>query len=74
VQEHLLEQATRVARRWGTKITGHKTDAVYDRYNIVTTEDTLAALESRRIFLEQRSKKSNVVKLRASNTDKKADS
>lgn len=34
------------------KITGHKTEAVYDRYKIVTTEDTPAAMESRRIFLD----------------------
>jgi hypothetical protein len=47
---------------------------VYDRYNIVTAEDMLAALESRRIFLDQRSKKSNVVRFWAANTDKNTDS
>jgi len=59
--------------RSGPRLVG-ETDAVYDRYNIVTTEDTLAALESRRIFLEQRSKKSNVVKLRGAKADKDTDS
>jgi hypothetical protein len=47
------------------KISGHETDSVFERYNIVSEEDKLEALRRRRIYLEARDTKLNVVPLRS---------
>jgi len=50
-------------------ISGHVTRSVFDRYNISSTDDTLAALKQQGEFLKNRPK-SNVVTCRTSDTDK----
>ena len=45
----------------------------FERYNIVSEDDKLDALQRRQTYLEGRDAKSNVVTLRAANSDKDSD-
>ena len=42
------------------KISGHKTESMFRRYNITTTADMLAALTQRRRYVEGQPAESNV--------------
>lgn len=55
------------------KISGHETDSVFERYNIVSEEDKLEALRRRHSYLQARDERHNVVSLRAVNSDKDSD-
>jgi integrase len=54
-------------------ISGHKTVAVFQRYNITSSEDKVEALRRRESYLEKREEKPNVLEMRPGNTDIKTD-
>jgi integrase len=54
-------------------VTGHKTRSVFQRHNITTREDKLEALRRRHSYVEARSERPTVVKMRAANSDKDSD-
>lgn len=54
-------------------ISGHKTVAVFQRYNITSSEDKVEALRRRESYLEKRGEKPNVVAMRPSNADDDTD-
>jgi integrase len=56
------------------KISGHATDSIFERYNIVSEEDKLDALHRRSSYLDERQQRINVVPLRpAANSDRNSD-
>jgi len=60
-----FRRSTTVAK----KISGHRTDSMFERYNIVATADTLEALRLRRAALEATSDDDNVTPLRQQKAD-----
>jgi len=53
-----------VSQHVAMAIAGHKTPAMFQRYNITSVEDKLDALRRRQAYLEARASRSNVVALR----------
>ena len=54
-------------------ISGHKTVAVFQRYNITSSEDKIEALRRRKSYLEKREEKPNVVAIRTGDADNDTD-
>jgi integrase len=54
-------------------ISGHRTVAVFQRYNITSSEDKVEALRRRERYLEKREEKPNVVVMRPGNADNETD-
>jgi integrase len=54
-------------------ISGHRTGAVFSRYNITSAEDKIEALRRRESYLESRDSKPKVVPLKAVNSDTDSD-
>jgi integrase len=62
-----------VSQHVAMAISGHKTPSMFQRYNITSAEDKLDALRRRQSYIETRSEKSNVVPLRAADSDRLSD-
>lgn len=64
---------TGVQQTVAMKITGHKTDAIFRRYDITSSEDKRDALRRQREYLAGQPKKNNVTEIRAARAKRNSD-